>query len=210
MGQVMVADGVKQQKLVAAVLRQNSSMHATARHDRGRQEASAAAGGQASEPTCGIPVHTMCDDGKSHGKRSALVRSPGVLMMSNTAQAAWQTRGLPANVLPWSPGAITAATCSLSSTAPMGRPPAVAWAQGSAEVGVCGRMQQPWQPPGQLQAPGAIVRGQSGRLGFKGYQKGQEDSAIPCVVSLCLRETDSEGCECRLMHPTAWSASSRP
>ena len=68
-------------------------------------------------------------------------------MMSNTVQAAWQTSGLPAKVEPWSPGAITAATCSRSSTAPMGSPPA--WRGGLGAV-------RQW-----LKAGGAAGRGAS-------------------------------------------------
>ena len=47
-------------------------------------------------------------------------------MTSTTALAAWHTSGLPAKVDPWSPGSMTSATCCFTSTAPMGRPPALA------------------------------------------------------------------------------------
>ena len=69
----------------------------------------------------------------SSARRPARRRSPRAatpsrkaasLMMPNTASAAAHTRGLPANVDPWSPGAMAAATRSVSSTAPIGRPPA--------------------------------------------------------------------------------------
>jgi hypothetical protein len=53
--------------------------------------------------------------------------SPGSLMMSKVVQATWQASGLPANVDPWSPGFMTAATFSRISTHPMGRPPAGVW-----------------------------------------------------------------------------------
>jgi len=43
---------------------------------------------------------------------------------SRTTSAARHTSGLPANVDPWSPGFITSATASVTSTAPMGSPPA--------------------------------------------------------------------------------------
>ncbi len=46
-------------------------------------------------------------------------------MTSTTALAAWHTSGLPAKVHPWSPGSITSATCCFTSTAPIGRPPAL-------------------------------------------------------------------------------------
>ena len=45
-------------------------------------------------------------------------------MMSTTVSAALVTSGLPANVDPWSPGFMLSATCCLTSTAPMGSPPA--------------------------------------------------------------------------------------
>jgi hypothetical protein len=44
-------------------------------------------------------------------------------MTSTTASAARVTRGFPAKVEPWSPGAMASATCCFTSTAPMGRPP---------------------------------------------------------------------------------------
>lgn len=44
--------------------------------------------------------------------------------LSKTAIAAAHTRGPPANVLPWSPLLMAAFTRSVTSVAPIGRPPA--------------------------------------------------------------------------------------
>ena len=51
-------------------------------------------------------------------------RKSGSDKISKVTCAVWQTRGLPANVLPWSPGEIVLAICSFSRTAPIGSPPA--------------------------------------------------------------------------------------
>lgn len=50
-------------------------------------------------------------------------RKEGSAMMSTTVSAARVTRGFPANVDPWSPGAMASATACFTSTAPMGSPP---------------------------------------------------------------------------------------
>ena len=64
----------------------------------------------------------MSDDFNSFPRSVTLAKKAGSLTRSKTSFATAHTKGPPANVDPWSPAAMTAATFSFISTAPMGKP----------------------------------------------------------------------------------------
>ena len=87
--------------------------------------------------TCGFPP-SFCINSflKYWPFFETLSKNVGFEILSRTATAALQTRGPPAKVLPWSPYFIAEATLSVTSTAPMGKPPA----RGLASVIISGNI----------------------------------------------------------------------